>query len=198
MDNIGATIIWSKILEEFKHQNCPDEISITNSDEKNQALVSDRCTHSDFCASINEKSFISEFNDLIAFYVSKISPQINFQGKMLDETRVVTNDLVVVVNIQDFDWWYNGFRKHGYSKTGPWGFLVSNVRQDYCDDASTCVYRGIVAQNEVVVCLFNVDIDVYKNFNRHASCRRLKSTLGENDKTAVTKLMKPYDNLRSD
>jgi len=197
LENIGAKIVWSKILSEFKCRNCPDEIIPTDSNGKNQALVSEQC--SDIGTSTSEKSFFSEFTDFVALYISKVSSQIKDQGENESlELSIDEPSLLTTLYIKDFDWWYSGFRKHGYSRTGPWGFVVSNVRQDYCDDSSTCVFRGIRAQNEVVVCLFAVDFDVYKNFHKQANCRRLRNTLGENDKTAETKLMKAFLQLQAD
>lgn len=168
-----------------------------NSHGDSEARASDLCT--DIGISINQQSLISDFTDCVTLFISKVSSQIYYQGEnQLLDISVHDPSLFSALYIQDFDWWYSGFRKHGYSRTGPWGFVVSNARQDYCDDSSTCVFRGILAQNEVVVCLFNVDFGVYENFIKQAGCRRLRNTLGESDKTAETKIMKTFQQLQVD
>ena len=105
-------------------------------------------------------------------------------------------DCVMMLEVDDFDWWYAGFTRHAISNKGSWGFAVSSVRADWCDESKTRVFRGVNAPNKVAVCLYGVNMAKYRDQAESPSILRLRGALGEKEDTRTLKRMVEDESLQ--
>jgi hypothetical protein len=105
------------------------------------------------------------------------------------------HDVLYVVQVEDFDWWYAGFVQHGNSKTGTWGFSVPFSRAELADETRTLVFRGINAPNRIAVALFDVDLSKFAPMLKEGSFVRLQGVLGEVGATRSVTTMKSGGSL---
>ena len=106
-----------------------------------------------------------------------------------------SHDVLYVVQVEDFDWWYAGFMQHGKSRSGTWGFSVPFARAEFTDDSRTLVFRGINAPNRIAIAMFDVDLSKFVPILRDRNFIRLQGVLGEIGETRSVTSMKSGESL---
>ena len=97
-----------------------------------------------------------------------------------------TASVAMLFEVEDFDWWHEGFMQHGHSTTGSWGFEVTMPRSDYTHEHRTHVFRGVDNPSQVAVLLYGVDLETFDDLVlKDASFLRLRGALGEKGQRSV-------------
>jgi len=95
------------------------------------------------------------------------------------------------VEVADVDKWIEGFKAHGTSKTGTWGYEVPVARGDFCDEGKTKVYKCATNPKLVGAYMEGVRMDVLGPVLGDPEFQKLTTTLGEVEGTKVMKVVAP-------
>ena len=95
------------------------------------------------------------------------------------------------VEVADVEKWVAGFKAHGTSKSGTWGYEVPVSRADFCDESKTVVYRCATNKNLVGAYMEGVRMDVLGPLLADEKMAKLTADLGEKEGTKVMKVVKP-------
>jgi len=95
------------------------------------------------------------------------------------------------VEVEDVDKWIAGFKAHGDSKTGTWGFEVPITRGEFCAEANTVLYKCQTNPKLVGASMEGVRMDKLGPLLGDEAMAKLTKVLGEVDGTKVMKVVTP-------
>jgi hypothetical protein len=95
------------------------------------------------------------------------------------------------VEVEDADKWIEGFKAHGTSKTGTWGFEVPSAREDFVDESKTRIFKSATKPNVVGGYMEGIKMEVLGPLLADENFNKLAATLGEKEGTKTMKVVAP-------
>jgi len=93
--------------------------------------------------------------------------------------------------VADTDKWVKGFKAHGSSKTGTWGYEVPITRGEFCDEAKTVTFKSKKRANWCGGIMFNVMMEKLGPVLGDPAMQKVQGDLGEIPDTKVMKVLLP-------
>ena len=99
----------------------------------------------------------------------------------------------IVIEVADADKWIAGFKAHGTSTTGTWGYDVGMARNEFCDESRTKVYKSAKRPNVVAATMCGVKMEMMGALLANPNFAKMSVDLGEGQKEGqkAIKLMVP-------